>query len=107
MSILRARLLERKQREEAEKYSAQRRGQIGTGGREEKIRTYNFPQNRVTEHRIGLSLYSLDRVMEGDTGELINGLQAADMAESLKESAVSALQRNGTKQDTAASGSSK
>src|SRR6266702_511042 len=80
LSILRARLLERKQREEAEKYSAQRRGQIGTGGREEKIRTYNFPQNRVTDHRIGLTLYNLDR--------LIDGLQAADVAERLRESAV-------------------
>jgi len=90
LSILRARLLERRQREEAEKYSAQRRGQIGTGGREEKIRTYNFPQNRVTDHRIGLTLYNLDRVMEGDLGELINGLQAADVAERLKESAVPA-----------------
>jgi len=90
LSILRARLLERRQREEAERYSAQRRGQIGTGGREEKIRTYNFPQNRVTDHRIGLTLYSLDRVMEGDLGELISGLQAADMAERLKESAVPA-----------------
>src|SRR5437879_3156757 len=90
LSILRARLLERKQREEAAKYSAQRRGQIGTGGREEKIRTYNFPQNRVTDHRIGLTLYNLDRVMEGDLGELINGLQAADVAERLKESAVPA-----------------
>jgi len=88
MSILRARLLERKQREEAEKYSAQRRGQIGTGGREEKIRTYNFPQNRVTDHRIGLTLYNLDGVMDGDLGELIRMLQAADMAERLKESAV-------------------
>ncbi len=88
LSILRARLLERKQREEAEKYSAQRRGQIGTGGREEKIRTYNFPQNRVTDHRIGLTLYNLDRVMEGDLGELIKSLQAADVAERLKESAV-------------------
>src|SRR6266702_1375465 len=80
LSILRARLLERKQREEAEKYSAQRRGQIGTGGREEKIRTYNFPQNRVTDHRIGLTLHNLDR--------LIDGLQAADVAERLRESAV-------------------
>lgn len=88
LSILRARLLERKQREEAEKYSAQRRGQIGTGGREEKIRTYNFPQNRVTDHRIGLTLYNLDRVMEGDLGELIGALQAADVAERLKESAI-------------------
>src|SRR5690349_4558499 len=90
MSILRARLLERKQREEQEKYSAQRRGQIGTGGREEKIRTYNFPQNRVTDHRIGLTLHNLDRVMEGDLDELIATLQAADVAERLKESAVAA-----------------
>ena len=83
MSILRARLLERKQNEEAEKYSAQRRGQIGTGGREEKIRTYNFPQNRVTDHRVGLTLYNLDRMMNGDLGELIRSLQAADVAERL------------------------
>jgi peptide chain release factor 1 len=85
LSILRARLLERKQREEAEKYSAQRRGQIGTGGREEKIRTYNFPQNRVTDHRIGLTLYNLDRVMNGDLGELIQALQAAGVKERLGE----------------------
>ena len=88
MSILRARLLERKQREEAEKYSAQRRGQIGTGGREEKIRTYNFPQNRVTDHRIGLTLYNLDRVMDGDLGQLMQTLQATDVAERLKESSL-------------------
>jgi len=88
LSILRARLLERKEREEAEKYSAQRRGQIGTGGREEKIRTYNFPQNRVTDHRIGLTLYNLDRVMDGDLGEFIRALQAADVAERLKESSL-------------------
>ncbi|MFL6514262.1 MAG: peptide chain release factor 1 [Chthoniobacterales bacterium] len=87
LSILRSRLLERKQREEAEKYSAQRRGQIGTGGREEKIRTYNFPQNRITDHRIGLTLYNLDRVMDGDLGEMIQALQAADLAERLKETA--------------------
>ena len=88
MSILRARLLERKQREEQEKYSAQRRGQIGTGGREEKIRTYNFPQNRLTDHRIGLTLYNLDRVIYGDLEEMIKALQAADVAERLKESSV-------------------
>jgi len=88
LSILRARLLERQQQEEAAKYSAQRRGQIGTGGREEKIRTYNFPQNRITDHRIGLTLYNLDRVMEGDLGEMIRTLQAADVAERLKESSV-------------------
>jgi peptide chain release factor 1 len=88
ISILRARLLERTQREEAEKYSAQRRGQIGTGGREEKIRTYNFPQNRVTDHRIGLTLHNLDRLIDGDLDELIGALQAADVAERLRESAV-------------------
>jgi len=90
LSILRARLLERRQREEAEKYSAQRRGQIGTGGREEKIRTYNFPQNRVTDHRIGLTLYNLDRVMDGELGDLIRSLQAADVAQRLKQSAAGA-----------------
>jgi peptide chain release factor 1 len=90
LSILRARLLERKQREEEEKYSAQRRGQIGTGGREEKIRTYNFPQNRVTDHRISLTLHNLDRVIDGDLDELIGALQAADVAERLKDSAVAA-----------------
>jgi peptide chain release factor 1 len=83
LSILRARLLERKQHEEAEKYSAQRRGQIGTGGREEKIRTYNFPQNRVTDHRIGLTLYNLDRVMDGNLDEMIQTLQLADVKERL------------------------
>jgi len=88
ISILRARLLERNQREEAEKYSAQRRGQIGTGGREEKIRTYNFPQNRVTDHRVGITLHSLDHVIDGDLEELISALQAADVAERLRESAV-------------------
>jgi len=90
LSILRARLLERKQREEQEKYSAQRRGQIGTDGREEKISTYNFPQNRLTDHRIGLTLYNLDRVIDGDLGEMINALLAADVAERLKESSLNA-----------------
>src|SRR6184192_3132133 len=90
LSILRARLLERKQREEAEKYAAHRRSQIGSGGREEKIRTYNFPQNRVTDHRVGLTLYNLDRFMEGELGEMISALQATDLAERLKDSALSA-----------------
>jgi peptide chain release factor 1 len=88
LSILRARLLERQQQEEAAKYSAARKSQIGSGGREEKIRTYNFPQNRITDHRIGLTLYNLDRVMEGDLGEMIRTLQATDVAERLKESSV-------------------
>ena len=90
LSIMRARLLEDKQREEEAKYSAHRKTQIGSGGREEKIRTYNFPQNRITDHRIGLTLYNLDRVIEGDLGEMITALQAADLQERLKESALTA-----------------
>jgi peptide chain release factor 1 len=88
LSILRARLLEEKQREEEAKYSATRKSQIGSGGREEKIRTYNYPQNRITDHRIGLTLYNLDRVMEGDLTGMIEALQVADVAERLKESAL-------------------
>src|SRR5881409_3883768 len=88
LSILRAGLLEHRQREETQKYSAQRRGQIGTGGREEKVRTYNFPQNRVTDHRIGLTLHNLDHMIDGDLEELIGALQAADVTERLKGSAV-------------------
>src|SRR5436309_11960835 len=84
LRILRSRLLEVKQREEAEKYAAHRRSQIGSGGREEKIRTYNFPQNRVTDHRIGLTLYNLDRLIEGDLDEMIQSLQASDMEERLE-----------------------
>ena len=85
LNILRSRLLERKQREEAEKYAAHRKSQIGTGGREEKIRTYNYPQNRVTDHRIELTLYNLDRFVEGDIAQMINALQAQDMEERLAE----------------------
>src|SRR4030088_811234 len=75
LAILRSRLLEEKQQEEAAKYSAHRKNQIGSGGREEKIRTYNFAQNRITDHRIGLTLYNLDRFMEGDLDEMIKSLQ--------------------------------
>src|SRR6202043_2711245 len=70
LAILRSRLLEEKQQEEAEKYSAHRRSLIGSGGRGEKIRTYNFPQNRVTDHRIGLTLFNLDLFMGGDLDEM-------------------------------------
>jgi peptide chain release factor 1 len=90
LSIMRARLLEDKQREEEAKYSAHRKNQIGSGGREEKVRTYNFPQNRITDHRIGLTLYNLDRVIEGDLGEMINAWQSADLQERLKESTLTA-----------------
>jgi len=83
LQILRARLLEEKQREEAEKYSAHRRSLIGTGGREEKIRTYNFPQNRVTDHRIGLTLHSLDRFVQGDLQEMLDALLLRDLEDRL------------------------
>jgi peptide chain release factor 1 len=83
LTILRARLLEKKQREEAEKYAAQRKSQVGTGDRSEKIRTYNYPQNRVTDHRIELTLYNLDRFLEGDIGEMIGSLQRSDMEDRL------------------------
>jgi peptide chain release factor 1 len=88
LSILRARLLEDRKREEEAKYSAHRKSQIGSGGREEKIRTYNFPQNRITDHRIGLTLYNLDRVMEGDLNEMISALQRADLEQRLEDSAL-------------------
>jgi peptide chain release factor 1 len=85
LQIMRSRLLEDKRRHEEEKYSAHRRSLIGGGGREEKIRTYNFPQNRVTDHRIGLTIYSLDRFIEGDIQEMIDSLQASDISQRLKE----------------------
>ena len=64
--------------------AAERKGQIGSGDRSERIRTYNFPQNRVTDHRIGLTLHKLDQVIEGDLGELIEALSMADRAERMK-----------------------
>jgi peptide chain release factor 1 len=85
LTILRSKLLEAKQQEEAAKYSEQRRNLIGSGGREEKIRTYNFPQNRVTDHRIGLTLYNLEGVLAGQVSELVEGLQSSEMEERLQE----------------------
>ncbi|MEO8351583.1 MAG: peptide chain release factor 1 [Chthoniobacteraceae bacterium] len=83
MQILRSRLLEKKQREEDEKYAAQRKSQVGTGERSEKIRTYNFPQNRITDHRIELTLYNLDSYLEGQIAAMIEAMQTADMADRL------------------------
>jgi len=87
LQIMRSRLLEDKRREEEEKYSAHRKSLIGGGGREEKIRTYNFPQNRVTDHRIGLTLYNLDRFIEGEISEMIESLYLSDVAQRLKDAA--------------------
>jgi len=78
MRILRARLLERKQGEEDAKNSAERRSQIGNGDRSEKVRTYNFPQNRVTDHRFNITHYDLTNVMEGNLDSLLGEIRAAD-----------------------------
>ncbi len=78
MTILRSRLLEAKMEEERAKYAAERKGQIGSGDRSERIRTYNFPQSRLTDHRIGLTVHNLDQVMEGELEEIIHALQDAD-----------------------------
>jgi peptide chain release factor 1 len=83
LAVLRSRLLKQKEDEERSKYAAERRSQIGTGDRSERIRTYNFPQNRVTDHRIGLTLYNLPQVMEGQIDDVIAGLQKADFEEKL------------------------
>lgn len=78
MKILRARLLDKIQREQQEKLSSERRSQVGTGERSERIRTYNFPQGRVTDHRIGLTLYNLDQVMDGELDLIIEPLIEAE-----------------------------
>lgn len=85
ITVLRARLLERRQQEEAAKYSAHRRSLIGSGGREEKIRTYNYPQNRVTDHRINLTIYNLPSFMEGDIVDMVGSLQQSEMADRMEE----------------------
>jgi peptide chain release factor 1 len=83
MRVLRSRILEAKQQEADAARSAQRRTLIGSGDRSERIRTYNFPQGRVTDHRIGLTLYKLDQVMQGHLDELISALVEFDRQERL------------------------
>lgn len=85
MRILASRLYEEQQEKLLDEYSAQRRSQVGSGMRNERIRTYNFPQGRVTDHRIGLTLYKLDGVMDGDLNEIIDALTADRQAELLKQ----------------------
>ncbi len=86
MKILRSRLLAKKQEEQQKKISAKRKSMVGSGDRSAKIRTYNFPQGRVTDHRINLTLYKLDKVMEGDLDEIINEVKVAHNMELLKSS---------------------
>lgn len=85
MQILRSRLYAEALYESQAKIAADRKGQVGSGDRSERIRTYNFPQGRVTDHRTKQTLYKLDQFMNGDMDEIINGLIEADMAEKLKE----------------------
>lgn len=84
MKVLRSRLFEEKRREQERQIAADRRAQVGTGDRSERIRTYNYPQGRVTDHRIGLTLYKLDAVLDGDLNEIVEALNAADRSEKLK-----------------------
>ncbi len=84
LKVLRARLYDKKIEEEQQKLLAERRSMVSTGDRSAKIRTYNFPQGRVTDHRIGLTLYRLDEILQGDLGEVIEQLKVAEHAEKLK-----------------------
>ncbi len=85
MKILRSRLYEQEQQKQNDAIASQRKLQVGTGDRSERIRTYNYPQGRVTDHRIGLTLYKLEQVLNGDLPELIDALITFDQAEKLKE----------------------
>jgi peptide chain release factor 1 len=84
MRVLRARLLDKMIAEKQQEQARERRSQVGTGDRSERIRTYNFPQNRVTDHRINLTLHKLDQVLDGDLHQIIEALIAYERAEQLK-----------------------
>jgi peptide chain release factor 1 len=84
MAVLRARLYEQEQQRQIEERGEERRLQVGSGERSEKIRTYNYPQNRVTDHRIGLTLYRLETIVDGDLDEIIDELATTDQAERLQ-----------------------
>lgn len=85
MRVLRARLLDMAQREQEARITEARRSQVGTGDRSERIRTYNFPQNRVTDHRIGFTTHRLEAILDGDLDELVDALLTADQAEKLRK----------------------
>ncbi len=85
MKVLKARLYDMKVQEEQQKYAAQRKSAVGTGDRSERIRTYNYPQSRVTDHRIGLTLQKLDQIMEGKLDEVVDALIMHEQTEKLKE----------------------
>jgi peptide chain release factor 1 len=83
MSLLSARLLEAEQRKQSEAEAANRKSQVGSGDRSDRIRTYNFPQGRVTDHRINLTLYKIERIMDGELDDLIDPIIAEDQADKL------------------------
>ena len=85
MKVLRAKLYEQKMIEQERKMSNDRKQQVGSGDRSEKIRTYNFPQNRITDHRIGFSVYNITEVMDGNLTELLEKLIACENEEKLKK----------------------
>ena len=85
LEILRSRLLAQKQKEQQDAINAQRQGQVGTGDRSEKIRTYNFPQDRCTDHRIGLTVHNLDKIMDGNLDEVIDALATREQTEKLQK----------------------
>ena len=84
LEILRSRLLAQKQKEQQDAINAQRQGQVGTGDRSEKIRTYNFPQDRCTDHRIGLTVHNLEKIMDGNLDEVIDALATREQTEKLQ-----------------------
>lgn len=86
LKVLKSRLLKEKQDKQASEIAAKRKSQVGTGDRSERIRTYNYPQGRLTDHRIGLTLYKLEDILNGNLDEVIDALVTADRAEKLKES---------------------
>ena len=85
MNILKSKLYDHFQTQADAEYAAARKSQVGTGDRSERIRTYNFPQGRVTDHRIGLTLYSIESFMNGDIGEMVEALRIADQTAKLQD----------------------
>ena len=85
MRVLRARVQEQAIKAQQSEVAADRKSQVGSGDRSERIRTYNFPQGRVTDHRVGLTLHKLDFVLNGELDEIINALITADQAEKMKQ----------------------
>ena len=88
MAVLRARLLDLEQRRQEGEITKERRSQVGSGERAEKIRTYNFPQDRLTDHRTGLTMHNLPRIMAGEIDELIDAIATSEQAKQLEAQAV-------------------